>query len=113
MLVVDHAYARPSRSEMPGAPLVAAAGLAAAARGAPSGPSLPATAAALDSPPASLGRRPVRIMSRLTITAQNDSAFSQKQPASPIVATSTPATAGPRMRAMLNAAAFKAMPFGR
>jgi len=48
-----------------------------------------------------------------TITATNESAFSQKHPASPIVATSTPATAGPRMRAVLNAAELSAMPFER
>ncbi len=54
-----------------------------------------------------------RMSSRLPITARNDSALIAKQPVSPTVATSTPATAGPRMRAALNAAELSAMPLGR
>jgi hypothetical protein len=56
---------------------------------------------------------PPCMSARLTSTATYESAFSQKHPASPTAASITPATAGPAIRAMLNAAELSAMPFGR
>ena len=50
---------------------------------------------------------------RLASTATYESALSQKQPPSPTVASSTPATAGPTMRAVLNAAELSAMALPR
>src|SRR5262249_53978647 len=105
MLSVDQAYPRPSRS------VVDAAGGAAA--GTRPSRSVVDAAGGAAAPAAADGARRGPSAVRRATTATNDGASTQKPPASPTVATSTPATAGPRMRAVLNAAALRAIPFGR
>ena len=75
------------------------------------------------SPPGSAGRgiqEPLaaayggsRIIKRPAITPRNEAAFTTKHQPSPMTATSTPATAGPRMRPLLKTLEFSAMAFIR
>lgn len=51
----------------------------------------------------------MRIISRLPMTARNDSPLTRKAPASPVAATATPAMAGPTARAPLKIAELRPM----